>query len=246
MGEVTSSVTRACRRLMRSECSLPPRNKANDSGGEPIQPGAEPEAGLVQAVSTPIAQVLLALALAALFWFALDPAILAGFSAGSLVAFIAAATQLGKPIRTLTNVRALFRGLAAAEDLFAQIDAERSPITAADLERARGDLLDQVSFTYPGADSRCSRTSAYRFLQAKWWRLSGAREPARAASCICCVVFMRRALAPSRWMISRSQILSSMIIGDSLAWYPSASCCSATRCGLMLPLGNWILSPTPH
>ena len=36
----------------------------------------------VQAVSTPIAQVLLALALAALFWFALDPAILAGFSCG--------------------------------------------------------------------------------------------------------------------------------------------------------------------
>ena len=50
----------------------------------------------VQAVSTPIAQVLLAIALAVLFWFALDPEILAGFTPGSLVAFIAAATQLGR------------------------------------------------------------------------------------------------------------------------------------------------------
>ena len=108
----------------------------------------------VQAVSTPIAQVLLALALGALFWFALDPAILAGFSAGSLVAFIAAATQLGKPIRTLTNVQSIIqRGLAAAEDLFTQIDAPPEPDQGQlALERARGDIvLDKVSFTYPGA-----------------------------------------------------------------------------------------------
>ncbi len=109
----------------------------------------------VQAVSTPIAQVLLALALAALFWFALDPKILAGFSAGSLVAFIAAATQLGKPIRTLTNVQSIIqRGLAAAEDLFAQIDAEPEPDHGQlPLERTQGAIgLDQVSFTYPGAE----------------------------------------------------------------------------------------------
>jgi subfamily B ATP-binding cassette protein MsbA len=109
----------------------------------------------VQAVSTPIAQVILSLALAALFWFALDPAILAGFSAGSLVAFITAAAQLGKPIRTLTNVQSIIqRGLAAAEDLFAQVDAEPEPDHGQlTLERARGAIaLDQVSFTYPGAE----------------------------------------------------------------------------------------------
>ena len=109
----------------------------------------------VQAVSTPIAQILLALALAALFWFALDPAILAGFSAGSLVAFIAAATQLGKPIRTLTNVQSIIqRGLAAAEDLFAQIDTPPEPDNGRlTLERARGEIvLDQVDFAYPGTN----------------------------------------------------------------------------------------------
>ena len=110
----------------------------------------------VQAVSTPIAQIVLAFALGALFWYALDPEILAGFTAGSLVAFIAAATQLGKPIRTLTNVQSVVqRGLAAAEDLFTQIDTplERDDGTVS-LSRAAGELtFDGVSFAYPGSDN---------------------------------------------------------------------------------------------
>lgn len=109
----------------------------------------------VQAVSTPIAQIVLAFALGALFWFALDPQILAGFTAGSLVAFIAAATQLGKPIRTLTNVQSVVqRGLAAAEDLFIQIDTppERDAGVVT-LSRASGALcFESVSFAYPGSE----------------------------------------------------------------------------------------------
>ena len=109
----------------------------------------------VQAVSTPIAQILLSIALAILFWFALDPEILAGFTPGSLVAFIAAATQLGKPIRTLTNVQSVIqRGLAASEDLFAQIDTPPERDAGQEpLERARGDIrFEGVSFAYPGDD----------------------------------------------------------------------------------------------
>ena len=69
----------------------------------------------VQAVSTPIAQILLSIALAILFWF-VGPEILVGFTPGSLVAFVAAATQLGKPIRTLTNVQSVIqRGLAVSK-----------------------------------------------------------------------------------------------------------------------------------
>ena len=43
------------------------------------------------------------LSLAALVWFALKPSLLADFSAGSLVAFLTAAGQLGKPIRLQTE-----------------------------------------------------------------------------------------------------------------------------------------------
>ena len=110
----------------------------------------------VQAISTPIIQTLLALALGALFWFALDPGVLASFSAGSLVAFITAAAQLGKPIRTMSNIQSIIqRGLAAAEDIFDQLDTPAEPDTGTvGVERLSGDVhFNQVAFRYPGAQS---------------------------------------------------------------------------------------------
>ncbi len=109
----------------------------------------------VEAVSTPIIQTLLAFALGALFWFALEPSILSGFSAGSLVAFITAAAQLGKPIRTLSGIQSVIqRGLAAAEDVFDQLDT--SPELdqgSVSIARSRGDIrLEQIFFHYPGAE----------------------------------------------------------------------------------------------
>lgn len=110
----------------------------------------------VQAVSTPIIQTLLALALGALFWFALDPTILAGFSAGSLVAFITAAAQMGKPIRTLSGVQSVIqRGLAAAEDVFAQLDVAPEPDQGETMiDRAAGEIeFAAVNFSYPDTTS---------------------------------------------------------------------------------------------
>ena len=108
----------------------------------------------VQAVSTPIIQTLLALALGALFWFALDPEVLSEFSAGSLVAFITAAAQLGKPIRTLSNIQSIIqKGLAAAEDIFYQLDTpletDQGKIV---LSQVAGHIeFDAVAFRYPDA-----------------------------------------------------------------------------------------------
>ena len=110
----------------------------------------------VQAISTPIIQTLLALALGALFWFALDPAVLKEFSAGSLVAFITAAAQLGKPIRTLSNIQSIIqRGLAAAEDIFEQLDTELEQNTGGStLGEVNGRVeFHNVAFRYPGTQS---------------------------------------------------------------------------------------------
>ena len=108
------------------------------------------------ALSTPVIQTLLALALAALVWFALSPGILSGFSAGSLVAFLTAAGQLGKPIRQLSGVQSVIqRGLAAAEDIFAQLDLEDEIDRGTHrVSRVRGDIsFRQVTFTYPGSEA---------------------------------------------------------------------------------------------
>ena len=108
------------------------------------------------ALSTPVIQTLLAVALAVLVWFALSPAVLSGFSAGSLVAFLTAAGQLGKPIRQLSGVQSVLqRGLAAAEDIFQQLDGESEPDEGTlCVERAAGNIrIEGLSFTYPGADT---------------------------------------------------------------------------------------------
>jgi subfamily B ATP-binding cassette protein MsbA len=107
------------------------------------------------ALSTPVIQTMLAIALAVLIWFALNPAILVGFSAGSLVAFLTAAGQLGKPIRSLSGIQSeIQRGLAAAEDIFMQLDQD-GEADAGDyqVDRVRGDIcIRGLSFAYPGTD----------------------------------------------------------------------------------------------
>ena len=108
-------------------------------------------------LSTPVIQTLLALALATLVWFALSPDILRGFTAGSLVAFLTAATQLGKPIRQLSEVQSdIQRGLAAAEDIFAQLDLEEeSDHGRYEVARAAGAIsVRGVSFAYRGNPDR--------------------------------------------------------------------------------------------
>ena len=110
----------------------------------------------VQAASTPIMQTLLALALGALFWFALDPEVLTEFSAGSLVAFITAAAQLGKPIRTLSSIQSIIqRGLAAAEDIFVQLDTPpESDEGSARPAQVNGKVeFRAIDFKYPSAQT---------------------------------------------------------------------------------------------
>jgi subfamily B ATP-binding cassette protein MsbA len=107
------------------------------------------------ALSTPVIQSLLAISLAVLVWIALDPVMLADFTEGSLVAFLTAAGLLGKPIRQLSGIQATIqRALAAAEDIFAQIDEDDERDTGTHtVERARGDIaLRQLSFQYPGGE----------------------------------------------------------------------------------------------
>lgn len=107
---------------------------------------------LADALSTPVIQGLLAIALASLVWFALSPDVLSGFSAGSLVAFLTAAGQLSKPVRQLSGVQSVIqRGLAAAEDIFAQLDGD-SEIDTGTVRagRVEGDIaIRGVSFSYP-------------------------------------------------------------------------------------------------
>lgn len=76
-------------------------------------------------VSTPVIQLLVAIALGALVWLVLDPVLLQNMTAGKVIAFITTAGLLAKPIRQLSEVNeTIQKGLAAAQDIFALFDEE--------------------------------------------------------------------------------------------------------------------------
>ena len=75
------------------------------------------------AVSSPLIQFVTAFAMAVLVWLALSPEMIGDMSPGAFVAFISAASMLPKPLKQLSDINAkLQRGLAAAVDIFAQLD----------------------------------------------------------------------------------------------------------------------------
>ena len=107
------------------------------------------------AANVPIVQVLAALAVAVVVYYATIQVQSDSTTVGSFVAFLAAMMLLTAPLKRLTGVAEhLQRGLAAAESVFAVLDEEpeKDEGTVA-LERARGDIrFDRVTFRYPRAE----------------------------------------------------------------------------------------------
>ena len=104
-----------------------------------------------KAASTQIVQVLVVIAIALLIGLLARPNIGHGLSTGELVIFLGLAAMLARPIRKLTEVNArLQKGLAAAEDVFAQLDAEReSDRGRKRVERVQGRIeFRAVCFAY--------------------------------------------------------------------------------------------------
>lgn len=109
---------------------------------------------MTKTISTPVIQLLVALAIAVLVWLALAPEVRGDMTAGSFVVIIAAASTMAKPIRQLTQVNEkIQRGVAAARDLFRVMDAppeaDNGQLEAKDI---KGELVfDRVSFSYEGS-----------------------------------------------------------------------------------------------
>ncbi len=101
--------------------------------------------------NVPIVQMLAALAVAVVVYYATIQAQADATTVGTFVSFIAAMLMITTPVKRLTGVSEhLQRGLAAAESVFALID--ESPETdrgRTELPRARGELhFENVTFSY--------------------------------------------------------------------------------------------------
>ena len=76
-------------------------------------------------IASPLIQILVSLALALITWLALDSSVVTTMTAGTFVAFFGAAGMLAKPVKQLSEINSqIQKGLAAAEDIFQQIDSE--------------------------------------------------------------------------------------------------------------------------
>lgn len=106
---------------------------------------------VTSAISTPIIQLVISIAMGFLVWLALDPSLMSNMTAGDVIAFITAAGLLMKPVRQLSEVNATIqKGLAAAKDIFNLFDEgieEDEGETS--LTQVRGEIeFKNVSFAY--------------------------------------------------------------------------------------------------
>jgi subfamily B ATP-binding cassette protein MsbA len=103
------------------------------------------------AASAPIVQIVAAVALAVVIWFAMGQSSAAQLSVGDFAAFMTGMLLLMAPLKRVTDINEYVqKGLAAAESVFRLIDEESEPDggTRA-LGRARGDIrFENVSFAY--------------------------------------------------------------------------------------------------
>jgi subfamily B ATP-binding cassette protein MsbA len=103
------------------------------------------------AASAPIVQLIAAVALAVVIWFAMGQSASAQLSVGDFAAFVAGMLLLMAPLKRVTDINEyLQKGLAAAESVFRLIDeeAELDRGTRA-LGRARGEIrFENVGFRY--------------------------------------------------------------------------------------------------
>ena len=106
---------------------------------------------MTQAISSPIAQLLVACALATIIYLATHESMIDDISVGTFVSFITAMSMLLPPIRSLMSIVSdLQKGVAAAESVFGFIDLEIEKDTGDyTAERVEGEIdFEHVSFSY--------------------------------------------------------------------------------------------------
>ncbi|HET19636.1 MAG TPA: ATP-binding cassette domain-containing protein, partial [Chromatiales bacterium] len=107
----------------------------------------------VDAMTTPVVQLLVALAIAGIIAFATSGDRLEQLTVGTFISFITALALLLSPLKRLTNLNAtLQKGIAAGEQLFATLDEiEESDAGRHALGRAGGHVrFEGVRFRYAG------------------------------------------------------------------------------------------------
>lgn len=116
----------------------------------------------IQAVGSPLVQLIASSALAAILVMATNPELVGGLTAGGFATIITAMMMLLKPIKTLMQVNnKVQRGITGLQSLFGIIDhpTEKDSATGTEvLKDVKGEVsFRDVTFTYPGKDTPAVR-----------------------------------------------------------------------------------------
>jgi len=106
---------------------------------------------LTNSVSTPVIQLLVAIALSVIVWLALYPDIMGDVSPGEFIAFIMAASLMDKPIRQLSKINGIIQvAISAAESIFHLLDEDLQEDSGTKtLSACQGNLsFKSVNFSY--------------------------------------------------------------------------------------------------
>ena len=107
------------------------------------------------AASAPIVQLIAAIALAVVIWFAMGQSASEQLSVGEFAAFVAGMLLLMAPLKRVTDINEYVqKGLAASESVFQLIDEEAEPDRGTlALPRARGEIrFENVGFRYGSSE----------------------------------------------------------------------------------------------
>lgn len=130
----------------------------------------------VAALNVPLVQVIAAIALSFVVYFAMKLAADGAFTPGELVSFILAMALTFDPIRRLTSINiTLQKGLAAAESIFEFLAIANESNPGHLRPKVMGELqLQDVSFTYPATDKTTLNQLSLRLPAGQTTALVGA------------------------------------------------------------------------
>ena len=117
------------------------------------------------AATVPITQLVLAVGIAAVVYYAAKQSGAGELTVGGFVSFVTAVGMLLAPLKRLTQINEdIQRGLAAAESVFHMLDQEPEPDTGTvEIDRARGEIeFQDVTYAYHDAQRPAVRDVSLR------------------------------------------------------------------------------------
>lgn len=123
---------------------------------------------LTHALNTPIVQIMSALPLAIIIWFALQPSFVGEFTTAEFISFFTAVGLIVRPLRSLTSInKSIQAGIAGSQSLFQLLDTPEENDSGKETLKSFDKTIEfkNVSFSYFSDISNDSDNSASQVLK---------------------------------------------------------------------------------